>query len=261
MIVLASGLLLFSVAGLAQSNSGPATGPLKPASSVPGKTPNLPAGTSLFVLTIGAWDMQPLGSSETTESIQIDNAKFMRYSTALGGTALFGHVHLPAGVLIDHIEVDACDEDPTYDIAFPQLLTCVDSSDGPGPCTTIDTITVPSGTPGCYFARGTLNLNYTIQDNANNDYMVTLGLPNSTLVGLRGMKIYYLLQVSPPPATPTFNDVPTTHPFYKFIEALAASGITAGCSTAPPLYCPDKPLTRGEMAVFLATALGLQWGG
>jgi hypothetical protein len=40
---------------------------------------------------------------------------------------------------------------------------------------------------------------------------------------------------------------------------LAASGITAGCSTAPPLYCPDDPLTRGQMAVFLSKALGLHF--
>jgi hypothetical protein len=65
------------------------------------------------------------------------------------------------------------------------------------------------------------------------------------------------LLVSPAPAVATFNDVPTTHPFFQFIEALAASGITAGCQTAPPLYCPDSPLTRGQMAVFLAKALGL----
>ena len=65
------------------------------------------------------------------------------------------------------------------------------------------------------------------------------------------------LAVSPPPAQATFNDVPTTHPFFQFIEALYASGITAGCQASPPLYCPDATLTRGQMAVFLAKALGL----
>jgi len=63
--------------------------------------------------------------------------------------------------------------------------------------------------------------------------------------------------VSPPPATATFNDVPTTHPFFQFVEALKASGITGGCGVAT--YCPDSPLTRGQMAVFLAKALGLHW--
>jgi hypothetical protein len=63
-------------------------------------------------------------------------------------------------------------------------------------------------------------------------------------------------QVSAAPLTATFpNDVPTSHPYFQFIEALAAAGITSGC--APGFYCPNNPITRGEMAVFLAAALGL----
>jgi hypothetical protein len=72
---------------------------------------------------------------------------------------------------------------------------------------------------------------------------------------IRGVVVGYVLEVSPAPPTPTFNDVPTTHPFFQFIEALAASGITAGCGNGN--FCPDAPLTRGQMAVFLGKALGL----
>ena len=35
------------------------------------------------------------------------------------------------------------------------------------------------------------------------------------------------------------------------IERLAAAGITGGCSTSPPQYCPEASVTRAEMAVFL----------
>jgi hypothetical protein len=48
---------------------------------------------------------------------------------------------------------------------------------------------------------------------------------------------------------PSFTDVPTTHKFYNDIEALAASGITSGCTTTR--YCPDGLVTRGQMAAFL----------
>ena len=41
------------------------------------------------------------------------------------------------------------------------------------------------------------------------------------------------------------------------IDALAAARITAGCQSDPPRYCPDQPVTRAEMATFLARALGL----
>jgi hypothetical protein len=46
--------------------------------------------------------------------------------------------------------------------------------------------------------------------------------------------------------------------FEGAINRLAAAGITKGCN--PPTnsrYCPDDPVTRGQMAVFLARAFGL----
>jgi Glucodextranase, domain B/S-layer homology domain len=59
----------------------------------------------------------------------------------------------------------------------------------------------------------------------------------------------------PPAATGTkFTDVPLTQPFASWIEQLAREGITGGCSTSPPLYCPGTGVTRGQMAVFLLRA-------
>ena len=80
-------------------------------------------------------------------------------------------------------------------------------------------------------------------------------VPFGNAVG--GVKIIWRRQVSPPPATPTFGDVPPGDAAYPFIEALAASGITAGCAGGN--YCPDANLTRRQMAVFLSKALGLHW--
>jgi hypothetical protein len=88
-------------------------------------------------------------------------------------------------------------------------------------------------------------------------YMLDLLMPATTAVGLRGVIVHWFRQVSPAPATATFGDVPTGHPFFQFVEALVESGITAGCGGGN--YCPDDPLTRGQMAVFLSAALGLHW--
>jgi len=54
-----------------------------------------------------------------------------------------------------------------------------------------------------------------------------------------------------PPAcvAPTFNDVPCASGFAKWVDELAARGVTAGCGGGA--YCPDSPATRGQMAVFL----------
>jgi S-layer homology domain len=77
--------------------------------------------------------------------------------------------------------------------------------------------------------------------------------------GFGGVRIFWRRQVSPPPDTPSFNDVLSDDPYFRYVEALVASGITSGCATNPPRYCPDAPLTRRQMAVFLAKALGLHW--
>jgi len=82
------------------------------------------------------------------------------------------------------------------------------------------------------------------------------GVDGSNL-GLGGVRILWRRRVSDAPAALTFNDVPTGHPFFQFIEALYASGITAGCGSGN--FCPDAPLTRGQMAAFLSKALGLYW--
>ena len=50
----------------------------------------------------------------------------------------------------------------------------------------------------------------------------------------------------------SFPDVPTTQTFYPFIENVFHNGVTAGCSGGN--YCPDDPVQRQQMAVFLLKA-------
>jgi hypothetical protein len=73
----------------------------------------------------------------------------------------------------------------------------------------------------------------------------------------RGQMAVFLvtsLGITPGTCMGRFADVPTTHPFCGFIEKITDNGITAGCSTTN--FCPDESLTRGQMAVFIETALG-----
>jgi hypothetical protein len=48
-----------------------------------------------------------------------------------------------------------------------------------------------------------------------------------------------------------FTDVPTSSPFHGAIDWLVDRGITAGCDTTPPRYCPKSSVTREQMAVFM----------
>lgn len=82
--------------------------------------------------------------------------------------------------------------------------------------------------------------------------------PEDGGLGVFQVRAQWRRQVGLAPDTATFGDVPTGHPFFQHVEALAASGITGGCGGGD--YCPDSSLTRGQMAVFMAKALGLHWG-
>ena len=55
--------------------------------------------------------------------------------------------------------------------------------------------------------------------------------------------------------TPRFSDVPNDHLFAGEIVGLDSLGITAGCALAD--FCPDRSVTRAEMAAFLVRALDL----
>ena len=47
-----------------------------------------------------------------------------------------------------------------------------------------------------------------------------------------------------------FADVPPTHWAWPWVTILADAGITNGCSTLP-YFCPEDPVTRAQMAIFL----------
>lgn len=106
-------------------------------------------------------------------------------------------------------------------------------------------------------------ISYVIDNDAElsvtgGQYIVGVSMSSNVQeLAFKAVDIWYMQQVSPAPASPTFNDVPISDPAFQFIEALAASGITVGCGGGN--YCPDAPLTRRQMAVFLAKGFGLYW--
>ncbi|MGQ0848290.1 MAG: S-layer homology domain-containing protein [Actinomycetota bacterium] len=65
----------------------------------------------------------------------------------------------------------------------------------------------------------------------------------------------FALPISAPGTT--FSDVTSSDWYAAAVEAIRAAGITAGCSTNPPRYCPIQPVKRDQMATFLTRALHL----
>ncbi len=60
--------------------------------------------------------------------------------------------------------------------------------------------------------------------------------------------------------TALFTDVPVGSQFFDYISLMYSSGITAGCSTSPMMYCPANDVTREQMAVFMVVSLDLALG-
>ena len=177
-----------------------------------------------------------------------------RYLT--GGGHFEATVHIPQGALITAIEAEGCDNSATGSLNGLFAIAAAPGGGG-GVIQTFD-----SGgpdTPGCGFfsaAVGPMTV-----DNHNNQYFFELNnSPGDGTVYYAAMRVYYMLQVSPAPGSPTFSDIGPGDPAWPFVEAFVAAGITVGCDVGPPArYCPDDPVTRRQVAVFLSKALGLYW--
>ena len=63
---------------------------------------------------------------------------------------------------------------------------------------------------------------------------------------------------SAPVDTSRFEDVDAGQWWAPYVERLVELGVTRGCATEPDRFCPDSPVTRGQMATFLARALRLE---
>jgi hypothetical protein len=216
--------------------------------------------TSEVAHTVGPAEFQAIGG---ITSLDLDLNRGCGGSILIGFPAFPCHyvadLRLPAGALLTSIQLDGCDTSTTEEITF----TVRRKAGTAAPVNLLGTsaTTGLASQPGCTAVTATLATPETI-DNGQHAYFVdvTINFDLSQMIvasKFAAVRAFYRLQVSPAPGTASFGDVPTSHPFFRFVEALVASGITAGCGGGN--YCPDAPLTRGQMAVFLGKALGLHF--
>lgn len=163
-------------------------------------------------------------------------------------------VNLPSGALVKYLELDACEDSGGIEPVEADLI----ATDNLGNITHISNSLATDGS-GCKVFSEDLTSEAIVIDSKTNHYYIECSIPFTIAfhIGLAGMVVGYQLQVSPAPATATFADVPTSFLYFRAIEALAASGITTGCGSGN--FCPNQNVTRGELAKFLANALGLYW--
>jgi hypothetical protein len=178
---------------------------------------------------------------------------------------------VPNGANLESVAFYVGDDEAGADRDFRgQLCRNWADLDGANPDSDCPVVVQTTGTPGDTVIAANPGIAVRYQYDVDGDsedevvsyfLLAQFGIGPESVYGssirLRHVRLLFRRQVSPAPATASFGDVPTGHLFFQFVEALAASGITAGCGSGN--YCPDAPLTRGQMAVFLAKALGLHW--
>jgi len=112
-----------------------------------------------------------------------------------------------------------------------------------------------SATPG--YTACIMYPNVTIQ-NGDSVYQLRVQLTGVTShLRFMGVRLYWKRQIRTGLSHP-FTDIGHLPQLWQdSIAALRASGITSG--TTATTYSPDANVTRGQMAVFFARALGLYW--
>ncbi len=211
---------------------------------------------NLSKLTLSPWEFVPADSGVTYVFSVASPTRLIR-TNASGSVWMEAPFHLPTGALITQVEVQFCDSSATSGLwAYlfrGEIPTGINYE-------TLLVSTSVAETPGCPIQTATLAEPMTVDNNANFyqiDVALGSGTPGDAGIGIGTVRIAYMLQISPAPASATFGDVPTGYWAFRHIEALAASGITVGCGGGN--FCPENYVKRSEMAVYLAKALGLHW--
>jgi hypothetical protein len=187
---------------------------------------------------------------------------FHYYNSPGSASALryFAQLDVPTGGLVNGMTCIFNDTSTTTDVGFSLQKYSTDFSVSP-PTRTGTTLAsgASSGNAGIGFQALSLTTPETISVFDGvwlvTSYHLALDVAGDTSFG--GCWVWWRRQVKAAPATATFTDVPTTNGQFRFVEALVSSGVTSGCGGGN--YCPDSPVTRGQMAVFLSVALGLNF--
>jgi len=197
---------------------------------------------------IGAADFTPVNSRTDYET-----SAGLVYSNGGAGT-FHASAHVPKGALLTFFDLDYCDN---VDGGTVEAWLYTNPHTSPFSSTTISHLTSTTQASCTSAYEDLTSQNITFNPNTDDLYVEVETHGGFLDSSFSGVSVFYQLQVSPAPATATFSDVPTSHPYFKFIEALASSGITKGCGSSN--FCPGATITRQEVAAWFAKALGLDW--
>ena len=218
--------------------------------AIPVAEPSTYGTAGNIVLNLGSSDFATIHSEE----VSITGTTI--YARGVTSTVpISAQLHLPNGAVVHGLDMYYYDTHPVLN----GRAELTEISHFGFPITTVffDAVATAAGNNSQFFMLPTP---ITINNSARR-YVVYFRLftngTGSERLDLYKIRVNYRLQVSPAPGTASFADVPVGDPLHRYVEALVGAGITGGCGGGN--YCPNAPVTRGQMAVFLAVALGLHW--
>jgi hypothetical protein len=216
-------------------------------------------GTQTNILQIPAAAFQPTGSG-VAYTADPSTGGYISMNNNVTGDLFWAPVTLPAGAEINQLGLyvndslnNACNITAT--------LRGYSGTSSPGHTDIVSITTVGFGTGPYYFFSNpiTHTVNNDVVSGGGYQYVVVISTTSPPMMDFKAADIRWHRKVSPAPGTATFTDVPTSDFGFQYVEAFNAAGITVGCNSSPPMFCPDRNVTRREMAVFFAKALGLNW--
>jgi len=182
-----------------------------------------------------------------------------RYVTGSGVAWLSAPVRLPTGALMTGMSVVYEDNDATgsIEVRLRREWWSLGSRgyERIGPI--FDSVGVPGITRSYVDIDPDHTVTYLVNPFTVQAYRLAAYMNDGPALQLRGVIISWKRQISPEPAAATFPDVSPGFWAFQHIEALAASEITTGFPDGT--FRPTDPVTRAQMATFLARALGLHW--
>ena len=205
-------------------------------------------GSKTQATWIGAHQFSPYSSSEGWSRASSAHI----YSTS--GTGIFcAPVRLPSGALVTKVEYYYYDAYPSFNVRMQFWRAKSQNSQ----TAFFNYIPPFLWSPGFRTGSWTPIGGFRIA-NGQGWYYVCFDLASAAGSSHRFWGVRILWERDQGPAGgQIFSDVPPFHTFYQSINNLARSGISEGFLDGT--YRPNQFVTRGQMAAFLARALGLYW--
>lgn len=202
--------------------------------------------TTVDHLTITALDLTPTASQEFAVDANLN-------LTALsGGSDFMAPVRLPTGAQITRVELAGCDASDTAGDWMTAAFIRVADPDG-----LAETLGVITSGPGCAFWSAATIEPITVY-NADYSYyvLVHFGQYGDDLK-LRAVRLFWQRQIRSASPFAEFTDVGFGNDYRQAVEAVASADILKPCDIGR--FCPDSPVTRAQLALALARALGLNY--